>query len=468
MIRELVRRDPAFLALRWGLPAGVAAGAWAGLYFESDASGSGMAEAPPVIRVLFMLNACLVLGLPMVVFGQLHRRALPFQLSLPLTPRQLSLSRSLATALLFLLPAALGALVYGGIRGDFSTPGLQAFLRFVAVLAVAPFLFQFRLTPGERADQPRPLLHWLRSMALLLGAQCWVALQPPPVWLTTLAAAAAAGLLAILNHRSLPPSFELAATLGRAPRRGLALPSGLRWLRRIPVVSPFAPLNGVLRPDFLIWLNLLAVVAGVLNMVVLSVRMGNWFALFTFPMFQAVFLIFLIYGLPRVAHLPIPRRRLFLQGIGQGFFLAVLALLLALQGAKQAPALSQVAASTSTALATAAWFLTWFLLITAVIHWFLSYPPTPRGRALSWLTRPLHTAVALVPLVWANSLFDAEHPRTIATEVYLDVLGARLESPLVAWALAAAVAATTYLVAEAMFARIQVTRLRDRLVLPKK
>jgi len=468
VILELIRRDPASRMLGRGLLVGAAAGAYAGVYFESDLSGGGLAAAPTPLRILFTLNLCLVLGLPMALFGQLHRRALPFQLSLPLSPRQLSLSRTLAAAGLFLLPGLLSAAVYGAIRGDFATEGLQMYLRFLVVLGIAPFLFQLRPTPGERADLPAPWLHWLRCLALLFGAECWVAVATPPLWLTALAAAAAMALLASLNQRALPASFELASSLGQGPRRGLALPASLGWLRRIPVVSPFAPLNGWMRPDLLLWLNLFAVVAGVLNMVVMSVRLGNWYALFTFPMFQTIFLVFLVYGLPRVAHLPISRRRLFLQGAGQGFLLAALALILALLGAGDPPSVAEVLGSTSAALATAAWFLTWFLLVSAAFHWFLSYPPTRRGRALSWVTRPLHSLAALVPLVWATSLFEAEHPRAVATQAAFQDLGSRLGSPALAWAAAAALAVACYLAAEAIFTRIQVTKLRDRLVIPKK
>ncbi len=467
MILGLVRRDPATAFLGRGLLIGLGAGAWAGIYFESGLSGGGLAAAPPPLRVIFTINLCLMLGLPMAIAGQLHRRALPFQLHLPLAPRALGLSRSIAAALVFLLPALVAAAVYVAIRRELGGEGLQDYLRFAATMTVAPFLFQLRGTPGERADLPRPWLHWLVCTALLIAAQCAVVLTRPPLWLVVPLVAAAVAGLAAFNGRRLPASFELAASLGQASGRGWSLPAGLRWLRRIPVVSPFAPLNAVLRPAALLWLNLFAVIAGVLNMVAMSARNGNWYALFTFPMFQTILLVFLVYGLPRVAHLPITRRRLFLQGAAQGFLLTVLALVLAFW-AGGLPDPAAVFGSAATAWGVGAWFLSWFLMVSTALHWFLGYPPTSGGRALSWVLRPLHSLLGLAPLVWANSLFEAEHPRTLATHALFQDLGGLLPSPVLAWTLAAVIAAAAYLGAEAMFARIEVTKLRDKLVIPKK
>jgi hypothetical protein len=469
MIRRLVRHDSAVSSLPWVVVLFAGLGVVAALLYGKESAYrmvSSSLEDPDdrfvhmgILAVQSLLWGHLLVGLP--------GRALPFHLGLPLAARTLWLARMAASVTALMVPMLVAfAAFYLVNPAATDSNGLTQGLNFLALLLVLPFLVQARATSANRADVPHPVLHAIAVGVLFIAAEGLVAAFRPSFALVGPAALILVGLLAAFTWRSLPESFELSSALavGRTPR--VTEPRrGLVWLERIPVVSPLALLNRALRLNVLVSLNLVGLAVGVLAFTMVTLGRGGYVQLYLLVLFQVLLFVLTMAGVPRVAHLPISRRRLFVQAVLPGVFIvaAVVAI-----GILRDPGfrITEALASRTVLAGVALYVLAWALLTAAVMLRHLPPPVTFRERVASRVGMAVLLALAALTVVGAlYPVLGDETRQAAAARTWLEALGEWIVVPVgVAWPLLAAIAVALYLVLGALFDRIEMTKLQKGVV----
>ncbi len=413
--------------------------------------------------------------------GQPQLRAHAFQLTLPLRPAELATSRALAGAWMLLVFGGTWAAVVALVGGEVTHPYLSWFLSMVSVCLLLPFLAQTGGGSRESFEAKRPVCYWIRVMLPVVAGAALVTKLSLPLASVAPACLLLAAALAWTNHRAAPAAFEVgpsAPVPASAPSAPAAagdarpmrrVPLGLD---RVPVLSPWHPLNRALAPQAVMRLNLVGLVLGVAVLCTMMALTGEWGAFAWVPTIQAVLLLFASFGLPRLAFLPVSRRRIFAQGAFQGFALAGAGLLLAASGVipllfpAVESSLEVELAAASTAAGVACWWVIWFVAVSLVPHFHRESPRTPAQAAVRWGLLGLHLTAAFfathAPM--ASGLLLRSLDGADPVQQFTLALGEALGGPATAWAFAVAVAAAAYLGAEAAFARIPVVSLQDRLL----
>ncbi len=409
--------------------------------------------------------------------GQPQLRAHAFQLTLPLRPAELATSRALAGAWMLLVFGGTWAAVVAVVGGAETHPYLSWFLSMVSVCLLLPFLAQTGGGSRESFEAKRPVCYWIRVMLPVVAGAALVTKLSLPLASVAPACLLLAAALAWTNHRAAPAAFEVApsasdpAAAAAAPDAAPARRAPL-GLDRVPVLSPWHPLNRALAPQAVMRLNLLGLVLGVAALCTMMALTGEWGAFAWVPTIQAVLLLFASFGLPRLAFLPVSRRRIFAQGAFQGFALAGLGLLLAASGVIRLlfpsveSTLEVELASASTAAGVACWWVVWFVAVSLVPHFHRESPRTPVQAAARWGLLGLHLTAAFFATHFpmASGLLGRSEDGADPVQQFTLALGEALGGPATAWAFAVAVAVAAYLGAEAAFARIPVVSLQDRLL----
>ncbi len=362
-----------------------------------------------------------------------------------------------------LAPLLTSTLVFCAFSGDYYSPGFQMWVRFVLVLLMLPALVH---AAGSTVDRDYVAIRtplWFAAAAVVLASQWLVGWLLPPIgWTAAVVVVLSATLLHWAKKR-LPVNFQWRIEQSSAPSSSSsplakAIPE---WLR-LPIVSPWARFNSYVAADPWVRVNMYVVIAGAVVMVWGAGRRSQHaYALFELAFLQGFYLVFAIFALPRLAFLPVPKWRVFLQGAGQGFLLVLLSLaIVALAGRIPLPEGGLL--TPSAAAVTLLWFAVWFLATTGFIHMFLTYPPHRWMRRLSWIGKSLHIIVACVPTFWAMP-GDLPEPLPDILELHQRT-AALLPDGALAWIVVIPIIAAFYWLALRLFLRIEVTQLKDRLV----
>jgi hypothetical protein len=425
----------------------------------------GFAGTPAWLRCFIITDLTVIISVWVGIINNLNLKAFRFQLLLPIDHSQLWHSRLIAGYIGLFAPLLTSTLMFSAFSGDYYSPGFQMWVRFVLVLLLLPALVHAAGTTLDRnyATIRTPL--WFAAAAVVLACQWLVGWLLPPIWLTALLLAALSAALLRWANKRLPSSFQWRVEPSSAPSStsSLTAKSVPGWLR-LPIVSPWARFNCYVAADSWVRANMYVVVAGAVVMVWSASRHQHSYAVFELAFMQGFYLVFAIFALPRLAFLPVPKWRIFLQGAGQGFLLVLLSLsLVALAGRISLP---QGGLLTSSAAAvTVLWFAVWFLATTAFIHIFLTYPPRRWMRRLSWFAKILHIIVACVPAFWA---MPGDLPERFPDILELHhATAALLPDGALAWGVVIPIIALLYWLALRLFLRIEVTQLKDRLVKAK-
>ena len=431
----------------------------------------GFAGTPTGLRILILTDMTLVISVWSGLMNHLNRKAFPFQMTLPLSSRQIWTARMLAIMTAMFAPLLIATAIFVAISGDYYSPSFHVWLRFVLVLALLPIAVHALGSLADRnfGEVRTPL--WFVAAGAMLLVQWLVIWQAPPTWITALAVLAVCALLTLFTLARLPGQFQwrqavnrLAGELPLEKKKSSDVVSfeAPRWLQ-IPIVSPWAALNRYLAPDSWVRANVYLVMVGGWNMV-WSSRFGPAYSLFLLTLLQALFVVFAIGGMPRLAFLPIPKWRLFLQGTGQGMFFTLICLLsLFAAGDTQFPTDDWFGASTASGVLL--WFMAWFVATTAAVHTYLAYPRRFGIKALSWGLKILHWLVAAVFAVFAMS--GGQDGWSFDIEILHQWTQELLPTGVLAWIVVVPIIAAFYWVALRLFSRIQLTKLQDRLVKAK-
>lgn len=463
---QLTRRDPALIWLPVALSLAAVLGILAGWNAPPPNHDLGFAGTPTWLRLFIITDLTLVISVWAGLANNLNVKVFGFQMLLPMESLRIWRSRLLAGYIGMFGPLLLATLLFCAISGDYYSPGFLMWLRFVMVLALLPALVQ---AAGAFLDREFVSIRsslWFGAGAVVLLSEWMVGWLLPSLWLTAAVVAVLIFVLLTWTSRRLPVQFQwrqnqtgVEESKHRESREAL-IP---QWLQ-IPIVSPWARLNRYLAADPLVRLNMYVVMLGAIAMVWGASRAGNTYSIFEMAFLQGFFLVFAIFGLPRVAFLPVPKWRIFLQGIGQGYILVLISLLMLLiSGRLELP--SDGFLTATVAAVTLLWFTVWFLSTTAFIHFFITYPARRWPRRLSWVFKILHGIAACVPTFWAMP-GDLPEPVPDILELH-QALAAWLPEGALAWVVAAPIIAALYWVALRLFQRIEVTRLKDRLVKAK-
>ncbi|MBC8405340.1 MAG: hypothetical protein H8E15_08950 [Planctomycetes bacterium] len=472
----LARRDPAMVKMPFFMALSVAFGAAVGAMVLPPEQDVGMAGAPLFFRILIITDLVVVLAIWTDLVAQFHTKAYPFQLNLPVANVQLWKSRLLASYAATFGPIIIGTLVFSLISGDYFTQSFQLWVRTVLILAVLPVAVHFAgsIKRSSYFLVATPLR--IAVVAIVLGLEWIGAWLQPSIWLTSLLVAAAIAAMVVAVRRSLPQQFQLGGLTPMFSSKGrlqdhsepLAKPVVIPALLAIPIISPVAKLNRYLAADIWVRSNMYVVILGAIMMVWTSTLIDNSYAIFELALVQGFYLVFAIFGLPRVAFLPIPRWRLFLQGAGQGLFVVLLCLIM-LAASGRLPIPDEGLLSAEAAAIVLLWCVAWLLSMTAFIHFFLTYPAVFWQRLCGIGLKIIHAAAAIVLTFWAMPGDLSEQTNQWLPDIAQlhQLVAILLPNGVSAWFIVSPVAALFYWVTLQLFKRIQVTRLKDRLVKSK-
>ncbi len=429
----------------------------------------GFAGSPLWLRWFILTDLTLVISVWAGIVNHLNVKAFPFQMLLPVSSRRLWASRVWVAYLGTLGPLVVATVAFISLSGDYYSPGFQMWLRMVMVFALLPAMVHAAGSGADRNVAKISTPKWFSAALILLATQLFIGWLKPATWLTAIGVAAATTALLFWTRARLPMQFQWRKSIeSAAPTHSKAskidnVGADVPRLLQIPIISPWAEVNRYLAPDKWIRINIYLVMAGAFNMV-LSFGGDSQLILFELALIQALYLLFAMAGLPRVAFLPIPKWRIFLQGAGQGFAMVAFCLIIkAWQGSLD---LSWNAVATaSAASAVLMWFAAWLVVTTAVIHHFLTYPRSRIARWLGWWLKKLHVVAAFWLTLWA--LTGALNEQSFDVEKLHQGLADVLPQGALAWTVVIPIVAAFYWVCLRLFQRVEITQLKDRLVMAR-
>ena len=466
MIAKLVRHDQPVRVLGVMVPLAALLGVAAALaYGENSAHrivSTSIENADD--RVAMVVQLTLTFGVWFFAFCQIHLRAHPHHLGLPLSTRQLWGARMIAITLGMGVPVVVGCLAYFVINGNApSSPHVEMALNFAAILFLAPLVYHSRRTASYRADETHRVLHWAVFTTVMLTAEILVAIYRPPFAIVGPGALLVGAILAVAIYRSLPRSFEVV-------RRKVQLPfSDLGSLRaprlfEIPVLSPFAPLNRALRLSPLLTLNMVSLGASSLVFMNVALARSKYVEMFILSIFQVMFFGMSLISLPMVSHLPISKTRLFVQCYAPGLLLALLAVAVGLR-ADQSLTLVGALSSRTAAAGCAVYVLVCFVCMAAFLVPLLPPAVTRRGHHGAWAARIACGLLALGAFAFAvHPAFQSMEAAERSTAATYDRLVSWIPGPVaVVWILVMALAVASVIALRALFGRIELTWLASRM-----
>jgi hypothetical protein len=466
--RQLIRHDESMMFLPWTLCAAGLIGLTAGLVTRDESVGRGVAGivADAEDRMVQSIILTLQLGVLQFVLGRTHLRASPYQLGLPLDARDVWLSRMAAILITVMGPCLIGFVVFwvaSGLGAD--TSPIRVGGNVLALLVVLPLVYQCRRTRAHRADASHPVLHWLIYAALAVTAAALLGWHGPSFAWVAPSALLLAGALGLLIWRSLPVGFELAAGAVVTRReRGRRLPGWLTWLARVPLISPFAPLNRAMRVHVLMTLNLVSLALGMLAFLVVSFQRGVYIEVYSLVLIQVLLFWIALLGVPRLIHLPLSRDRLLVQCLVPGFALVAAGLGV---GFLVSPDLDLrgVFSSNRAAAGTGLYVLLWGLLTAALLLLFRTSAATTGARVGRWAMVLGFGLVGLGALAVAMREIAGTARLPEDPVALIHALGDGIPLPAAAtWLCVLVLAATTYLIVRALFGRVEYHWLEKRLL----